>query len=479
MFKPAKIAAAIALSTLLTNCANLDTSYNKSQQTFQQYEALTQQYSLKSDWWKLYNDKQLDNLVNLALKNNKDLAKAAIAVNLALYKANLIGQELVPNFSGDLKSTAAKNIRTGGNSVNLPTGQSLFIDGSAINHTGAVQVGYTLDLWHRLHDQASSAEWEHSASVSDLHAAKLSLINAVVTTYYKLAYLQDAIKVTEFSVADYEQIDQIMKNKWHAGVVDKADTTQTERAVLTAKHTLNDLRDQQKMAESMLRNLLNLKPSEKLPVTHYPNLLKVKVPGVNLNVPLSVIANRPDVRSKLYQLNSAFKDAKATQKSWFPSITLGGSLTSSGNRPGNALHTPVAAGLLSIDLPFLSWNTVRWNVKMSESAYNLAKVNFEQSITTALNDIDKNYFAYQTATKNLINEEKVYDSNVYMANYYKNRYNAGITELRIWLASKSTERVSQLAVLGAKVAVIQNENAVYSAMGGYYSKDLKNNNNNK
>ena len=475
MFKPAKIAAAVAVSALLASCANLDTSYDKSQQTFQQYEALTQQFSLNQDWWKLYNDQQLNDLVDLALKNNKDLAKAAIAVNLALYKANLIGQELVPNFSGSTKSTAAKNIRTGGNTA--PTGQ--FIDNSVINHTGSVQVGYTLDLWQRLRDQASSAEWEHSASVSDLHAAKLSLVNAVVTTYYKLAYLQEAVKITESSVADYEEINNIMKNKWKAGVVDKASTTQTERAVLTAKHNLNDLRDQQKMAQAMMRNLLNLKPTEKLPVVHYPNLLKVTVPGVNLDVPMSVIANRPDVRSKLYKLNSAFKNAKATQKSWFPNITLGASLTSSGNRPGNALHTPIAAGLLGIDLPFLSWNTVRWNVKMSESAYNLARVNFEQSITTALNDIDKNYFAYQTANKNLANEESVYKTNQYMAEYYKNRYNVGVTELRDWLAAKSTEKISQLAVLGAKVAVIQNENAVYSAMGGYYSKDTKNNNNNK
>lgn len=88
--------------------------------------------------------------------------------------------------------------------------------------------------------------------------------------------------------------------------------------------------------------------------------------GRNLNVPVSVIANRPDVKGYQYRLSSAFKNAKATEKGWFPEVTLGGSLTSSGNKVGNALHNPIGAGVLGINLPFLNWNTVKWNVKISK-----------------------------------------------------------------------------------------------------------------
>ena len=49
-----------------------------------------------------------------ALINNKDLARAAIAVNSALYSANLVGANLVPAFSASTSSTASKNIETGG-----------------------------------------------------------------------------------------------------------------------------------------------------------------------------------------------------------------------------------------------------------------------------------------------------------------------------------------------------------------------------
>ncbi|MFZ7342888.1 toxin/drug exporter TdeA [Avibacterium volantium] len=454
MLKQSKLSLAIGLSVLLAGCANLDDSYKTSQQDFQQYEELTKQYNIQENWWTLYHDPQLNQLVQQALENNKDLAKAAIAVNTALYNANLIGANLVPNFSGSVSSSANKNIHDGGSSV--------------ISHGGALNVSYTLDLWRRLADSASAAEWRHAASEQDLEAARISLINSVILTYYQLGYLNDAISTVNKTINYYSEINRIMQNKFRQGVADRASSDQAQQAVLTARNSLINYQTQKKTAEATLRNLLNLKPSDPLKV-NYPHILKVKNVGVNLNVPLSAIANRPDVKGYQYRLNSAFKDAKAMQKSWFPTITLGGSLGSSGNKIDNAFNTPIAGGTVGISLPFLSWNTVKWNVKISESAYDLALVNFEQSITKALNDIDTNYFAYNQARQNFANLQQTYNYNKRITQYYKNRYDAGIAELREWLNAASTERNSELSILNAKYNLIQSENAVYSAMGGYYS----------
>ncbi|MFZ7235395.1 toxin/drug exporter TdeA [Avibacterium gallinarum] len=461
MLKQSKLSLAIGLSVLLAGCANLDDSYKASQQDFQQYEELTKQYNIQENWWTLYKDPQLNQLVEQALENNKDLAKAAIAVNTALYNANLIGANLVPNFSGSVSSSASRNINTG--APNLQTGSV-----STISHGGSLNVSYTLDLWRRLSDSASAAEWRHAASEQDLEAARISLINSVILTYYQLGYLNDAISTVNKTINYYSEINRIMQNKFRQGMADRASSDQAQQAVLTARNSLINYQTQKKTAEATLRNLLNLKPSDSLKV-NYPHILKVKNVGVNLNVPLSAIANRPDVKGYQYRLNSAFKDAKAMQKSWFPSITLGGSLGSSGNKIDNAFNTPIAGGTVGISLPFLNWNAVKWNVKISESAYDLSLVNFEQSITKALNDIDTNYFAYNQARQNFTNLQQTYNYNKRITQYYKNRYDAGIAELREWLNAASTERNSELSILNAKYNLIQSENAVYSAMGGYYS----------
>jgi raw score 12.13 len=216
--------------------------------------------------------------------------------------------------------------------------------------------------------------------------------------------------------------------------------------------------------------LLNLKPDDALNI-NFPHILSVKTVGVNLNVPVSVIANRPDVKGYQARLSSAFKNAKATEKSWFPEITLGGSLSRNAtNQTGTTTSSSIGAGNVGITLPFLNWNTVKWNVKISEADYETARLNYEKSITTALNDVDTNYFAFTQAQSQFANVQQTYNYNQRITQYYRNRYNAGVSELREWLTAANTEKASQLSILQAKFNVIQAENAVYSSMAGYYAR---------
>lgn len=444
----------LLLSTALVGCANLDDSYQLAKQDFQQYEEVTKQYSVQESWWALYHDTQLNALITQGLDNNKNLAKAAINVNKTLYQANLLGANLVPAFSSRVESSATRNIEHS--------------QPSKIQHSGSINVSYTLDLWRRLADAASAGEWAYKASAQDLEAARLSLINSLIATYYQIAFLNDAVQVTEGTIKYYTQINTIMQNRFKLGVADSASSDQAQQAVLRARNQLITYQTQRKVAEQTLRNLLNLKPNEALNIK-FPSILNVKTLGVNTNVPVSTIANRPDIKSAQYRLSSAFKDAKAVQKSWFPTITLGASLASAGAKVDTALDTPMASGLVSINLPFLSWNTVKWNVKISEANYELAKVSYEQTITTALNEIDTHYFSYQQSQANLANLQKADAYNKRITQYYKNRYDAGVSPLRDWLSAANTENDAKLAILNAKYQLIQQENTIYSAMAGYYS----------
>ena len=127
-----KAALALMLSSALVGCANIGDSYKASQQDYQKYAEITKQYNVKENWWALYNDPQLNQVVEQALLNNKNLAKAAVSLNRALYSANLAGANLIPAFSGSTSSSASKNIKTGGNST--------------LSHKGSLNVSYTLDL---------------------------------------------------------------------------------------------------------------------------------------------------------------------------------------------------------------------------------------------------------------------------------------------------------------------------------------------
>ncbi|AGQ39458.1 TPA: TolC family protein [Mannheimia haemolytica] len=464
--KLSKLAFYVALALTVTACTtgnmSNDGTLQQAQQTYQSYDEITKQYQINEQWWQGYTDAELNRVVDLAIKNNLDLAKSGIAVNKALYNANLVGANLVPTFSGSGSVSAAKGLGSA-SSNNVSTGVSTTAAQAAFN------LSYTVDLWRRLADTASAAEWTHKATIEDLKATRLSIINAVVTTYYQLAYYRDAIRITEESIRHYEQISRILTNKMNAGAIDSLAVDQAQQAVLNARNSVIDLKTNQKIAEQTLRNLLNVQPNTPLNI-RYPNIMSVKLQGVDLNVPVSAIANRPDVVGSLQRLQSAFKTLTATEKSWFPTLTIGGSITGSATNIGNVADNPVGNGLIKLDLPFLDWNRVKNNVKISETDYVTARLNYEQKITSALNEIDRYYYSYTQSRSSLKILQDTNAKNKRISSYYKNRYEQGVSEFREWITALNTELNSQLAILNAKYAILTNENAVYQAMAGKYRR---------
>ena len=461
--KLSKLTFAVALGLAVSACSNMsnDGSLDQAKQTYQNYQDITKQFSVDEQWWHGYNDPQLNELVEQAIKNNLDLAKSAISVNRALYNANLVGANLVPTFSGSGSSSASKGISSSNNTNSVGT--------STVSNTASFKLSYTVDLWRRLADTASAAEWEHKATQEDLKAARLSLINSVVATYYQIAYYKDAIAVTNRTIKNYEQISSILNNKLKVGAIDPLAVEQAQQATLSARNSVVGLETSLKTAEKTMRNLLNLQPNQPLP-SRYPNILNVKLQGVDTNVPVSAIANRPDVAMRLNRLQSAFKTLTATEKSWFPTLTLGGAISGSARSASNVADNPIANGMFSFDLPFLDWNRVKNNVKISEADYTTARINYEQTITAALNEIDNYYYTYNQARSSLGLLEQTYEKNRKISTYYQNRYNQGVAEFRDWISAMNTELSSQISVLNQKYMILTNENLVYQAMAGKYSR---------
>lgn len=450
-----KIIILIALGVILGSCSNLKKDYQKIDSEIKTYKELSKNYNIDNRWWESYGDEQLNNLIELGLKNNSDLAKAAININKALYQAKIIGSDLVPEFSGNLGSSASKNIESGGN--------------SNIDHSGSFNISYEVDLWQRLRDMKDAQEWEYKATIEDYEKTKLTLINSIIDSYFSIIYLENYIEINKNMSKNYSDIEKIVENKLRYGTVDILDKKQAEREVIRSNNTLISYEKDKKEQESLLRNLLNLKPDDELKI-EYRDILKVKNLGVNLDVPLNIVASRPDIKAYEYRLKNAFKDAVASEKQLYPNITISSALSSSSDKFNNTLKTPVALGSVSINLPFFNWNEIKWNIKISRAEYEEEKLNFQQGIVTALNEIDYNYFLYVKEQENYINLKNINEYDNEIAINYERKYENGKVELRDWLLSLNDEASSRLNIINSKYQLIKIENTIYQSIGGMIKK---------
>lgn len=443
----------ITIMLLMAGCnsnKNLDKRLNERVNLT---EDVIQRYRIDEQWWAIYNDNQLNELITLGLENNVDLMKKVIDVNRALYQANLISADLVPTFSANTGGSVQKNIKQGGH--------------SSQDFSGNVGVSYELDLWRKIANTASAEEWEYAATIQDKESARLALINNIVDVYYHLVYLNQSIDITKKSISNYQKINELVSLKYQYGKVSSLDPNQTKQAILSANNNLIDLQKQREVAEQTLRNLLNLKPTDPLPV-NYPNLLTLNLSPVNLDVPLSVIANRPDLRAIEYRLERSLLRLKASEKSWYPTITLGAAVNSSSDRVRTAYDMPFAGGNVTIALPFLDWSRIRWRVKISEQEYEMMKLELGQAITTALNEISTYYGGYSKTRSILENLENKYGYDKQITTYYDLRYQQGAGELKDWLEAINTQINTEISLVSNRYQLIQYENQIYKAIAGRY-----------
>lgn len=451
-----KITTLLISALLLGGCSTTNSGFESyPYKELKQAYPVDQAYNIDTAWWKKYNDDELNRLIDNAINNNIDLASSAIKVNQALYQANLLGADLVPSFSGSVGASTSKNIKEGGHSNQ--------------NFQGSLNISYTLDLWQRLSDSASAKEWVYKATQQDLEAAKLTLINSVIDNYFNLKYLNEINKINNDSLKNYEKIYNIALNKNKYGLVSGLDVIQAQQSIESTKNNLNSINLQIKTTEQTLKNLLNYQPQNSIYLSN-KSLLDIPLQGIDLNVPISTIANRPDLKASEYRLLSSFKDKTAVEKSIYPEISIGSSLSSSNNKFNNALNIPIAAANISINLPFLDWNRIKWNIKISQAEFEQNKLSFEKAIVSSLNEIDTYYYTYSNYINNYNSVKKQYDNNLQITNYYKVRYQQGIAEMADWLNALQTENSSKQSIIQAKYQLLSSENNVYQAMAGKYKK---------
>lgn len=459
--KPFQAALSVATALTLVACVSPTPYAKQSLATANMLtpQQIAAQYQIDTIWWHRYQDPQLNRLVATTLANNIDLKKAAITVEKARYSAHEAGAALLPlnSSSGSLTRTTNKNLAEGGARQN------------SFSSSVGIGLSYELDLWQKVRASANAAEWEYHATEQDMAASRLALINSVVDAYFHLAYMDEAIELTEKSITQYREIARISTSQYRLGKVASINPTNANQSLLGAQGSLLALQQNRDQIEQNLRNLLNLRPDQALDVQP-ARLASVPPTEVDLNVPLSVLANRPDLQAAEHRLQNAWSGQQAAQRSWYPSITLNAAISASSSNSSSLFSVPLGVGSVGVSLPFLDWQTLHWRNQQAKASFEMAKLDFDKALTTALNEVDGYYRQYQSSREVLAKDEQKYGYDQKNSHYHQLRYQHGAESLSDWLGALNGELSSAQSVLNSRYTVLQNETRIYQSMAGRYSR---------
>ena len=438
----------ILAAFLLGGCAV--TQINENYEQILLKEDASADIKINREWWTGYGEARLNELISLALKNNIDLAKSAIAVNKALAQAGVLQADLVPSFNANLGAETGKNIKTGG-SWNE-------------SYKSGISLSYEIDLWRKLANSADAAMWEANATKYDLQAARLALINSVADAYFEAKYQKESINLYEKTLKNYEELESIIKAKFELGKEEELSLKQVKSSVISAKNRILNAAKSLDAAEKTLRNLLNVRPEFDLNLSG--NLSDIQPQGVNLNVPLYVIGARPDLQAAVSRIKEALLGVKVSEKNFYPSITVGAGLSGSGDSASEGLKLNFLSGNIAINLPFLNYSKLKSKLKISELEFETMKLNYAQTLTTALNEIDAGYKNLQKDEAVLRNLNENLRNLSSISDIYKLKYDYGKTELKNYLEAQNSLLEGRISLIAQKYKILQDEIGIYKAAAG-------------
>lgn len=444
-------------SLLLAGCASLTaTPYQLPAVTLPsqwQADAAAANEQVSGDnWWQQFGDADLNRLLAQVLVRNNDLAAAAIKVQQAMLKADLATSDLAPTPAFSLSSSASQ--RVGGASVNSQT------------HSASLSVSYEADLWGKLAHLSDAKAWEARATEQDRAASRLSLIGSTIKLYWKQGWLQQRLQLGETSVAYQQQALRLVLAKQQAGAAAQLDVLTVRQSLASQQASLYDYQQQLAETRNALAILLDGPPLGELALALPGSLPQQDLPDVPAGLPVQLLARRPDLRAAELRLRATLANGDATRTAYYPDFSLTGSLGSSSSRLAQVISNPLATLGAGLSLPFLEWRQMRLNTQISAADYQLAVVNFRQTLYAALADVENALSArsqYQQQGQRLAVSAQLAGQSERL---YRLRYQAGAAPLKDWLDAQETRRQAEVSLLENRYNRLVNQVTLYQALGG-------------
>jgi outer membrane protein TolC len=189
-------------------------------------------------------------------------------------------------------------------------------------------------------------------------------------------------------------------------------------------------------------------------------------PTIDAGVPAQLLGRRPDLRSAELRLRESLSQIKVTRVSYYPAISLTGSVGGSSDSLSSVLAHPVETLGAGLALPFIHWNEARLNTKIAGAQYEIAANDFRRTLFTAFTEVDNALSARQELARQVALSQRSFDAAVEVERLYEVRYRAGATALRQWLDAQETRRQSELALAQARLNQLQNDSRLFQALGG-------------
>ncbi|MFA7349416.1 MAG: TolC family protein, partial [Methylotenera sp.] len=188
---------------------------------------------IANNWWTLYQDQTLNDLMVKALQNNTDIKLAVARIEEADAVMREVGAFLLPQIDLDAGAKRSRVTEAGANQQ--------FSQNPRNNYNVQLGTSFEIDFWGKLSRAKESARAQALASRYAKDTVALSLTGLVATNYLNVRSLESQIVIANDNLKSRDASLDLTKRRLEGGVASALDLHQAEVASANLSAQLSEL----------------------------------------------------------------------------------------------------------------------------------------------------------------------------------------------------------------------------------------------
>jgi multidrug efflux system outer membrane protein len=376
-----KKVSGIMLGVILSSCTMLGPDFFRPKMalpdSYKQVEA-TSLAEIPDQWWTLYQDPQLNALVEKTLKNNSDIKQAVARIEEADAQMREAGAAILPTV--DLGGNATRN------RVTELGVFPVFAANPRNDYILSLSSSIEIDFWGKLRRTKEAARANYLATQYAKETVQLSTESLVVTSYLNIRSLDSQLSNVKESLSFSEESLALAKRREESGIVSILDVQQASLVRDNLLLQEQDLIRVRKLTEHVL-NVLTL-AEVNLGQADLATLPMPPTPPVGL--PSELLENRPDVRQAEQALIAANANIGVAKAALYPSISLTGAFGGESLELGDVLKSASRIWTLGLglNLPIFNGGALSARVDQSSAREKQALQTYIGTVATAFKEVN-------------------------------------------------------------------------------------------
>jgi multidrug efflux system outer membrane protein len=391
MKKAALLVGIVAALGLMTGCLVGPKYQRPAVDVPQEYRAPAPQQAAQASslgneqWWQVYQDPVLTQLIHTAIAQNYDVRIAAARVLEAQAQVGITRANQLPSASVGADVFSEQNAKV---TRLFPPYQ---VNGGELS----LSVIWNLDFWGKYRRQTEAARAQLLATEWGQRAVISSLVANVATAYFQLRALDSELEISKSTLGSRQQSLQLTHTLESHGGASGLDVSQAEQLVYTASETIPDLERQIEQQENLLSILLGENPQS---VPRGRALTEQPAPeSVPAGLPSELLERRPDIQQAEQIMVAANAQIGVAKAAFFPSV----SLTGTGGLESNALNRFISqpsemwTAAAGVTQPVFEGGALRSGLRLARANWQETVFSYQQTVQNAMEQVSNSLVASQ------------------------------------------------------------------------------------